>query len=123
MRYKPVVGKPAANPFTTTCTATISLVREPSLELPKEGDLQVVWIPEPPRQGLRISVSSPEEGWKVIDSLATYDLYLEKQGLAEDWTNFGCLNIFRNGEWEDWESEDGCFDLDGYMLEKYGVRR
>lgn len=72
-----------------------------------EGDLRVYWIPQVPMQAFHHEVKSPKEAKLILDALAQYDLFLLEYELREDFSNAGGLVVFEDGEWVDWESEDG----------------
>ena len=40
-------------------------------------------------------------------ALAYYDMFQFENKVKPDYSNAGGLEIFRNGEWEEWESDDG----------------
>lgn len=76
------------------------------------GALKVWWIPQiPMRKRFEVSVSSPAEARKVLAILADYDIFQFENKIKPDYSNAGGLMIFTDGEWEDWEDDDGC-DID-----------
>ena len=82
---------------------------------PTEGDLRVWWIPQIPMNDVfRVPVETPEQGAVIIAVLAAYDLYQYEQRIKPDFSNAGGLEIFEDGEWCDWHSEEGE-DLDEWM--------
>ena len=54
-----------------------------------------------------IPVATPEEGKRVIDILACYDLFQFENKIKPDYSNASGLQIFDNEEkeWLDWELE------------------
>ena len=74
-----------------------------------EGSLQVWWIPQVPMNPFMVDVSTPEEGGKILDVLANYDLFQYEKNIKPDYSNAGGLNVFCDGDWEEWYSE---FDED-----------
>lgn len=82
---------------------------------PKEGDLEVWWIPQLPMtmEGFRWRVASLERAAVLLDVLAAYDDFQFANRVKGDYANAGGLEVFRSGEWEEWESED-CLDFDEY---------
>lgn len=78
-----------------------------SLEKPKEGDLKVWWIPQIPGTPFEVPVRSLEEAAFLITTLADYDLFQLEQNIKPDYSNVGGLMRFENGEWFDYENEDG----------------
>lgn len=90
---------------------------------PKEGDLQVWWVPQIPMDGFRIPVDSPEQAKFILAVLGEYDLFQYDHRVKPDYSNAGGLEIFRNGEWEEWESHD-YDDIDAWkpgLAEKIGL--
>lgn len=66
-----------------------------------------------------IPVESPEEGKKVMDTLAAYDMFQLQENLKPDFANAGGLQMFdeAENEWTDWYLEDDeefYEDLDEY---------
>ena len=86
---------------------------------PKEGDLCVWHIPQVPMKAFRVSVSTPEEGKRMIDALAEYDLFQYKNNIKPDYSNASGLNVFEDGEWVTWYSEDG-YDIDDLEFDESG---
>lgn len=56
-----------------------------------------------------IPVETPEEGKKVMDILACYDLFQLENNIKPDYCNMSGLQAYdeEDGEWYDWYSEDG----------------
>lgn len=81
---------------------------------PSEGDLRVWWIPQIQMMTpFYVRVSSPLEAKKLIDALGQYDAFQFEHKVKPDYCNTGGLEVFADGEWVDWESEDGD-DIDSY---------
>lgn len=63
-----------------------------------------VWnVINPPREGLRYPVASPEDGLRLIN-------FLSLPQLEVDWVvsnAFGLEVLTDSGEWEEWENDDG----------------
>lgn len=75
--------------------------------------LRVWWIPQVGSSNrFYIPVKSVEEGKKVMDLLAAYDMFQLQNNIKPDFCNVGGLQMFVDGEWEDWylETEDDYFD-------------
>lgn len=75
----------------------------------KEGDLTVWWVPQVPMQAFEAEVNSVEEGVKVLNVLARYDLFQLEHSVKPDFCNAGglrrwCSDIDGTGMagWEDW---------------------
>ena len=81
--------------------------------------LRVWWIPQIPMESFYVPVETPEEGKKILDVLASYDLFQLQHNVKPDFSNTGGLQIWNEDEqdWEDWymETEDDYYDdLDVY---------
>lgn len=74
---------------------------------PKEGDLAVWWIPQVPMKSFDVPVKDIEQAMFLLDTLAQYDLFQLENNVKPDYCNAGGLNVFENGEWLEWENEDG----------------
>lgn len=77
---------------------------------PQVGSCDIFYIP----------VQSVEEGKKVMDLLAAYDMFQLQNNIKPDFCNTGGLEMYVDGEWEDWflETEDNYFDsVDEYCEE------
>jgi hypothetical protein len=89
-----------------------SLLKHPK---PKGGDLSVWWIPQVPGEPFRWPVKTPKEGKLLLDCLAQYDLFQLANRIKPDFSNAGGLNVWIDGEWEEWEDEEGN-DIDHSTL-------
>lgn len=74
---------------------------------PKEGSLRVWHIPQIPGKPFKVAVSSPEEGHKVLAILSNYDIFQLENNIKPDFSNAAGLEVFTDGEWIDWDNEDG----------------
>ena len=76
--------------------------------------LRVWWIPQASLScdTFYIPVQSVEEGKKMMDLLAVYDMFQLQNNIKPDFCNAGGLEMLVDGEWEDWvlETEDDYFD-------------
>ena len=80
----------------------------------KEGDLQVWWKPALGLGAIfTVGVKDVAEGAKIINILADYDLLIES-----DYTNAGGLQIFANGDWDDWIDEETGDDDPALWVER-----
>ena len=81
-------------------------------EEPKDGALQVYWIPQVPMKPFTVDVSSIEEAVKVMDILAQYDLFQFHNNIKPDYCNAGGLRVWSReyAEWEDWYDEQSGID-------------
>lgn len=82
--------------------------------MPKEGDLQVWWIPQVPCKAFNVPVKTPEEAILILDTLAKYDLFQLENNIKPDYCNAGGLNVFEEGEWSTWYHPDTGDDIDEY---------
>lgn len=69
--------------------------------------LRIWWIPQVPMEPFRVEVESPEEAKKLLNILADYDIFQFENNVKPDYCNAGGLEVFEDGEWTDWYSEDG----------------
>ena len=83
----------------------------------KEGDLCVYWIPQVPGKPFEWRVANLDQAAMLLDALAAYDDFQFWQRVKGDYSNTGGLLIFRDGEWEDWESDE-CDDFDTWRTER-----
>lgn len=83
---------------------------------PKSGDLRVWWIPQVPGKAFRVSVDSPAEAKKLLETLALYDIFQFKNKIKPDYCNAGGLevfNAFEDGDaWCDWYDDATGNDID-----------
>lgn len=73
----------------------------------KEGALRVWWIPQIPMKSFYVSVETVEEGKKIVEILAEYDLFQFDNKVKPDYSNAGGLEIFEDGEWCEWCNDEG----------------
>lgn len=82
--------------------------------------LRVWWIPQVPMKPFTVDVTSVEEGVKIMDTLADYDIFQFENRVKPDYCNAGGLEMFDptddmdgpDGSWVDWsiETNDDYFD-------------
>ena len=79
----------------------------------KPGDLQVWWVPQVPMKQFTVQVKDIEEGAKLLDVLAAYDMFQCKNKIKPDYCNAGGLQKFEadcDGDgkagWSDWYDEE-----------------
>jgi len=87
--------------------------------MPKEGDLQVWWIPQIPMEAFNVSVKNVDEACLLLVTLAAYDLFQLKHRVKPDFSNAGGLNIFEDGEWIEWYDEKEDEYINDYLRHKY----
>lgn len=83
-------------------------------------ELRVWHAPKVPGKMFYVYVDTPEEGKKVMDILAAYDLFQLENNIKPDFTNVSGLQRYDAdvGAWFDWdiETEDDYFDdVDEYL--------
>ena len=82
--------------------------------------LRVWWIPQVGiNETFYVPVNTPEEGKKLLDTLAAYDAFQLQNNVKPDYCNVGGLQMFdeEDEDWYDWNVEtDNYFydDLDEY---------
>lgn len=78
----------------------------------KEGALEVWWIKNPPNSGKRYPAPSVKDAIVRLQILTDIDL-----SDASVYSNAGGLEVFRDGEWEEWYDDDGN-DVRHYEINK-----
>lgn len=67
--------------------------------------MRVWWIPQVPGTRFFVKVSSVEEGVKVMNILAEYDLFQLKNNIKPDYCNVGGIEVFEDiGDGKKWIS-------------------
>lgn len=82
--------------------------------MPKTNDLQVWWIPQVPMKAFRVDVADIAQARLLLRTLANYDAFQFENNIKPDYCNMGGLEVFEDGEWCEWYSEDGR-DIREYM--------
>lgn len=75
--------------------------------------LRVWWIPQIGiEKAFYVPVKTVEEGKKVLDTLAVYDMFQFENNIKPDFSNVGGLQMFDEEyqEWNDWHSDDYEYD-------------
>ena len=81
--------------------------------------LRVWWIPQIPGKPFHVGVDTVEEGVKIMEVLAEYDLFQYENKIKPDYANVGGLEIFEDGEWCSWyDDETGEDDPRKYLWRK-----
>lgn len=88
--------------------------------------LRVWWIPQVPGHPFHVPVGTVEEGVKIMDVLAKYDLFQYNNHIKGDYANVGGLEMWEvdsDGEgtpgWTSWcDEETGHDDPVEYLREK-----
>ena len=87
------------------------------------GDLQVWWIPQIPMKAFTVDVATVQEGVKILDTLADYDIFQAENNVRADFCNAGGLSRWCNDNgdgvpgWEDWCDEETGEDDPSAWLE------
>lgn len=84
---------------------------------PKEGDLRVWWVPQLPMKAFYVPVESPQEATKLLETLARYDLFQYNNNVKPDYANAGGLEVFEDGEWQEWYHPETGEDIDDWSPE------
>lgn len=85
---------------------------------PKDGDLRVWWVPQVPMKAFYVSVDNVVEAKLLLNALAEYDKFQLDNRIKPDYCNAGGLEVYENGEWVGWCSEEDGEDIDFYKLEE-----
>lgn len=96
----------------------------------KVGDLQVWWVPQVPMKAFTVDVASVEDGVKIMDVLADYDIFQYENAVKPDFCNVGGINRWcedSDGEgtpgWESWyDEESGDDDPVEFVRSKEGEK-
>lgn len=77
--------------------------------------LRVYWIPQVGISEIfYVPVNTPEEGKKLLDTLAAYDAFQLQNNVKPDYCNVGGLEMFdeEDGEWYSWDIETNDYYYD-----------
>lgn len=55
--------------------------------------LQVWWVPQVPMKSFTVDVATVEEGVKIMNTLANYDIFQFENKVKPDYSNVGGLNM------------------------------
>lgn len=80
----------------------------------REGSLRVWHIPQIPGKPFHVVVGMLTEAKLIIETLGDYDNFQLLHKVKPDFSSATGLEVFRDGEWEEWESEQGD-DILGVM--------
>ncbi len=118
----------SSNDDAISCERMVSRIRARAMEIANmpptkvktakvKQKLQVWWIPQVPTSPFNVPVDSVEMAIKILDTLAEYDKFQLDNNIKPDYSNAGGLNVWEDGEWLQWENEDGQ-SVDGLMRER-----
>jgi hypothetical protein len=85
---------------------------------PEIGALRVWHVPQVPGKAFHVSVASPKEAKKILDTLANYDLFQLKHRIKPDYCNAGGLERYDAGNgdgepgWCEWCDEETGESID-----------
>jgi hypothetical protein len=65
------------------------------MTIPKEGDLRVWHIPQVPMKPFFVAVSSIDEGKRICEVLADYDLFQYQNKIKPDYANAQGISVYR----------------------------
>jgi hypothetical protein len=69
------------------------------------SDLKLWWIPQVPMKAFEVEISTLDEGAKLLDVLAKYDMFQFDNRIKPDYCNAGGIVMLEDGEWVDWYDE------------------
>lgn len=77
-------------------------------DLTPDSRIRVWWIPQIPMKAFRVSVDSIEEGARLLEVLAQYDLFQYNERVKPDYSNAGGLTFYdaEDDDWNDIDLED-----------------
>lgn len=81
----------------------------------KNQKFKVWWIPQVPMKAFEIEVKNLVEAKLLLTALADYDQFQLDNNIKPDYSNMGGLVVWEDGEWVDWENEEGR-DIDDFSL-------
>jgi Superinfection exclusion gene product 17 len=79
--------------------------------------LKIWWIPQIPGPSFEAPVANLDEAKLLLRTLAAYDAFQFDNNIKPDYCNAGGLLHFVDGDWIDWENEDGD-SIDDLMQEE-----
>jgi hypothetical protein len=79
--------------------------------------LRVWWIPQIPMKSFYVPVESVDEAKKILTVPADYDIFQYENRIKGDYCNAGGLVTLEDGDWVDWEDEEGS-SIDEVMREE-----
>lgn len=74
--------------------------------MPKEGDMEVWWIPQVPMKPFTVPIKGEAVGKLLLDVLANYDAFQFENNVKSDYCNAGGIRVFQDGDWYDLEPPD-----------------
>lgn len=83
--------------------------------------LRIWWIPQIPGKPFHVLVPNLVTAKLLLETLANYDLFQLEHNIKPDYSNAGGLQIFQDGDWEDWYDESTGDDIDDLSFEQLAV--
>ncbi|HET9063706.1 MAG TPA: hypothetical protein VFO62_10495 [Candidatus Binatia bacterium] len=83
------------------------------------AQLRVWHIPQVPGARFFVPVESVAQARLILDTLARYDAFQLEHNIKPDYSNVGGLEVFEDGEWIEWEDDDGC-DISASTMARAG---
>lgn len=71
------------------------------------GTLRVWWIPQVPGKPFHVPVQDVAQAKLIMQTLARYDLFQYENRIKPDYANMGGLEVFEDGEWCEWNNDEG----------------
>lgn len=104
---------------TSTSTESVTAAKSASVQtaaLSKKqtatiGDLRVWWIPQIPGKPFTVRVKDPEEGMRILEVLASYDMFQLHHRIKPDFSNVGDLQQWDGEDWMDWGEDETGLDI------------
>ncbi len=81
---------------------------------PIKGSLRVWHIPQIPGKPFHVRVKNLREAKLLLKSLALYDLFQFENRIKPDYANAQGLEVYEDGDWEEWMSKEGE-NIDHYL--------
>ena len=82
----------------------------------KKGALRVWWMPQIPGKAFLVDVKDTTQAKLLLGALAQYDLFQFENKIKGDYCNAGGLNVFVDGDWEEWYDEETGGDIDDHEV-------
>jgi hypothetical protein len=95
-----------------------------------KNKLQVWWVPQVPMKAFTVDVETVAEGVKIMDTLASYDIFQYENHIKPDYSNAGGLNMWDedcDGEgtpgWVSWQDDETGEDDPQAWLESAQIEK
>lgn len=103
-------------------TAEPDLSKCPEDAKPAEGSLRVWHIPQVPGKPFYVPIDRAQplpitRAMEILKILAQYDLFQYENKIKPDYANAQGLEVYEDGEWMEWNNEDGG-DIADLMRER-----